>query len=77
MLGEKAEDNGFYGDIQHEWNICMETPNLFDARMVIRARMLQFWIMILKFKFEKIKSYKTLKAIYNELNSMRADVNEI
>ena len=75
MLGEKAEDNGFYGDVQHEWNICMETPNLFDARMVIRARMLQFWIMIFKLNIKNIKSYKVLKGIYKELNNMRADVN--
>lgn len=75
MLGEKAEDNGFYGDVQHEWDICMETPNLFDARMVIRARMLQIWIMIFKLNIKNIKSYKALIGIYKELDSMRADVN--
>lgn len=73
MLGEKPESNGFYGNIQQEWNICMETPNLYDARMVIKARMLQFWIMVCKLKIKNIKKYKELRAIYRELDRMRED----
>ncbi len=73
MLGEKPEANGFYGNIQQEWNICMETPNLYDVRMVVRARMLQFWILICKLKIKNIKKYKTLRVIYRELDRMRED----
>ena len=53
--------------------ICMETPNLYDVRMVVRARMLQFWIMICKLKIKNIKKYKTLRVIYRELDRMRED----
>lgn len=73
MLGENAEDNGFYGNIQQEWDICMETPNLFDARMTIRARLRQFWIMVFKLKLGNVGKYKALKAIYRELDRMRED----
>lgn len=73
MLGDKPEANGFYGNVQQEWNICMETPNLYDARMVIKARMLQFWIMVCKLKIKNIKKYKELRAIYRELDRMRED----
>ena len=74
MLGQKCtDDNGYYGDLQHEWNICMETPNLFDARLTVRARMRQYWIMVCKLKRQSAKKYNELKAIYHELDSMRAD----
>lgn len=74
MLGQKCtDDNGYYGDLQHEWNICMETPNLFDARLTIRARMRQYWILVCKLKKRSAKKYNELKAIYHELDSMRAD----
>ena len=77
MLGQKCADhNGYYGDIQHEWDICMETPNLFDARLTIRARMLQYWIMVCKLKVRSIRKYNALKAIYRELDSMRADSSD-
>ncbi len=74
MLGEKAKDNGFYGDIQLEWNICMETPNLFDARQVIKSRILQFGIMVCKLKIRHIKKYRKLIAIYKEIDGMRRDL---
>ena len=77
MLGQKCADhNGYYGDIQHEWDICMETPNLYDARLTIRARMLQYWIMVCKLKVRSIRKYNALKAIYRELDSMRADSSD-
>ena len=31
--------NGYEGNIQAEWDICMQTPNLFDAGQVINARL--------------------------------------
>lgn len=75
MLGGSGADaNGYYGDIQQEWNICMETPNFYDARLTVRARMLQFWIMVCKLKLRKVRKYKELLAIYRELEAMRADV---
>lgn len=74
MLGQKCADlNGYYGDIQQEWDICMETPNLYDARLTIRARILQYWIMVCKLKVRNIRKYKDLKAIYRELDLMRED----
>jgi len=33
--------NGYEGDIQAEWNICMQTPNLYDAGQVLQARLIQ------------------------------------
>lgn len=33
--------NGFEGDIQKEWDICMQTPILFDAGQVVNSRLLQ------------------------------------
>lgn len=74
MLGQKCTNfNGYYGDIQKEWDICMETPNLFDARLTIRARMLQYWIMVCKLKVRNVRKYNELKAIYRKLDLMRAD----
>lgn len=32
---------GYEGDIQYEWDICMQTPNLFDAGQVLNARIIQ------------------------------------
>lgn len=31
-----------YGDLQSEWNICMEVPDLFDARKIIKGLLLQY-----------------------------------
>lgn len=74
MLGDKKTDvNGYYGNLQQEWNICMETPDFYDARLVIRARMRQFWIMAFKGKFREMGKYKELKMIYCELQKLRAD----
>ena len=33
--------NGYQGDIQAEWDICMQTPNLFDAGQVLNCRLVQ------------------------------------
>lgn len=33
--------NGYEGDIQKEWDICMQTPDLYDAGQVLRTRMIQ------------------------------------
>jgi hypothetical protein len=77
MLGDKKTDvNGYYGDLQQEWNICMEIPDFYDARLVIRARMLQFWIMIFKGKLRRVSKYKELKMIYCELQKLRADIGK-
>ena len=40
LVGDIEPDRktGFYGDIQHEWDICMETPDFFDARETIKNR---------------------------------------
>lgn len=32
--------SGYEGDIQKEWDICMQTPNLFDAGQVLNARLI-------------------------------------
>lgn len=74
MLGDRGVDaNGYYGDMQKEWNICMETPDFYDARRTIRARMLQFWILACKGKLRSIRKFRELKMIYLELEKMRAD----
>lgn len=74
MLGDKGTDaNGYYGDMQKEWNICMEIPDFYDARRTIRARMLQFWIMVCKGKVRNVAKFRELKKIYLELEKMRAD----
>lgn len=78
MLGDKdVDENGYYGDMQQEWNICMETPDFYDARRTIRARMLQFWIMVCKIKIRNIRKFRELKMIYLELEKMRADGGEL
>lgn len=74
--GGKTDANGYYGDLQQEWNICMETPDFYDARMVIRARMRQFWIMVFKGKLRRVSKYKELKAIYCELQKLKADTKK-
>ena len=33
--------NGYEGDIQKEWDICMQTPILFDAGQLLQARLIQ------------------------------------
>lgn len=33
--------SGYEGDIQKEWDICMQTPNLFDAGQVLNARLIE------------------------------------
>jgi len=33
--------NGYQGDIQAEWDICMQTPILFDAGQVLNCRLVQ------------------------------------
>lgn len=33
--------NGYEGDIQKEWDICMQTPILFDAGQMLQARLIQ------------------------------------
>lgn len=74
MLGDKGYDsNGYYGNIQDEWNICMETPNFYDARRIIHARKLQCWIMALKLNFRGFKKYGTLCRINKALEDMRKD----
>ncbi len=32
---------GYQGDIQKEWNICMQTPILYDAGQVLQSRIYQ------------------------------------
>ena len=74
MLGDRGVDaNGYYADMQKEWNICMETPDFYDARRTIRARMLQFWIMVCKGKVRNVAKFRELKMIYLALEKMRAD----
>ena len=33
--------NGYQGDVQAEWDICMQTPILFDAGQVLNCRLVQ------------------------------------
>ena len=33
--------NGFEGDIQKEWDICMQTPILYEAGQVLNCRLIQ------------------------------------
>lgn len=55
ILGTGSSDSktGCYGNLQHEWNICMETPNLFDAGKTIVNRIVQ--MLFMGFRGEKVE----------------------
>ena len=75
MMGDiEPNEDGFYGDFQHEWDICMETPDLFDARRTIENRLQQ--IDILEKRSIKVDDMikENLKTLLYELKEMQKDI---
>ncbi len=75
MMGDiESNEDGLYGDFQHEWDICMETPDLFDARRTIENRLEQ--IKILRKRGVKTDAMikKNLKAVLHSLKKMQKDI---
>lgn len=75
MMGDvEPNEDGFYGDFQHEWDICMETPDLFDASRTIENRIEQ--IDILRRRNIEIDNEvkKRLEAILRELKNTKKDL---
>lgn len=79
--GRKYTDSGelyssrtkCYGNIQLEWNICMETPNLFDAGKIIEGILFQYACRIAKLKWvNPCRAYR-LYRIKREIIALRRD----
>ena len=70
---EPDEKTGLYGDIQHEWDICMETPDLFDARETIRNRLEQIKFLEIRGFVDDNKMYEDLASILCEMEKLRKD----
>lgn len=59
--------NGYEGDIQEEWDICMQTPDLYDAGQVIDCRLKQAeW-------YGLTEGVEELKAIRNRILELRKE----
>ena len=79
--GRKYTDSGelyssrtkCYGNIQLEWNICMETPNLFDAGKIIEGILLQYACRIAKVKWVNPCRAYGLYKIKREIIALRED----
>lgn len=51
-----------YGDLQSEWNICMEVPDLFDARKIIKGLLLQYLCRLARLKpFNPLRVLRLLR----------------
>ena len=62
-----------YGNIQLEWNICMETPNLFDAGKVIEGILFQYVCRLARGKWvNPCRAYQLYK-IKREIAALRED----
>ena len=73
ILDIDRQPNGFYGTIQKEWNICMETPNFYDAERTIHARIIQAKLLKLKCKPVDAVKVEKLKEMQEEIVSLRMD----
>ena len=62
-----------YGDIQTEWNICMETPNLFDAGKIIQGIKEQYICKIARGKLVNPLSLYKLYKIQKKIVEIRKD----
>lgn len=49
---------GYEGDIQKEWDICMQTPNLFDAGQVLQARIIEAQMYGLQDGVDELKAIR-------------------
>lgn len=53
---------GCYGNIQAEWNICMETPNFYDAGKIVRGMLFQYICMLARGKmFHPLRVWRLYK----------------
>lgn len=62
-----------YGDIQSEWDICMETPNFFDAGKIIQGIKEQYICKTAKGKLANPLSLYRLFKIQRKIMELRKD----
>lgn len=62
-----------YGNIQLDWDICMETPNLFDAGKVIDGILFQYMCRIARAKWVSLRRVYRLYKIKREIAVLRED----
>ena len=63
----------YQGDIQHEWDICMQTPILFDAGQTIKSRLNQAKIYKIKDGTEELTEIQNLIL---DLRKPKSDLTE-
>lgn len=67
------ENTGIYGDVQAEWDICMETPNLYDAGKILRGIQYQYICKLTKWKVVNLRNFWQLYRIEREIIRLRND----
>lgn len=60
-----------YGDIQSEWNICMEIPDLFDAGKVVQGLLEQYFFLFFRGRGLHLRKMCRLLHIRREIIRLR------